>query len=58
MQNEHEPVAGVALRTPVQAQPVIRTVVRGAISPDAGVEACDNDHNTDTERDIFFVKMT
>jgi hypothetical protein len=29
-----------------------------AVSGDAGIAACDNDHNTDTERHIFFVKMT
>jgi hypothetical protein len=32
-------------------------MVVSAISAQAGVEACDNDHNTDTERDMFFVKM-
>jgi len=31
-------------RLPLQAAPVMRTVVNSAISGDAGVEACDMDH--------------
>ena len=42
---------------PGQAPPVMRSIVSTSISGDSGVEASDNDHNTDTERDIFFVKM-
>jgi hypothetical protein len=42
---------------PRQSPPVLRGVVISATSAQAGVEACDNDHNTDTERDMFFVKM-
>lgn len=42
---------------PRQAPPVIRSVVRAAVAGHAGIEASDNDHNTDTEHDLFFVKM-
>jgi hypothetical protein len=34
-----------AQHLPLQAAPVMRTVVNSAISGDAGIEACDNDHN-------------
>jgi hypothetical protein len=44
-------------RLPLQAAPVKRTVVNSTISFGAGVEASDNDHNTDTEHDIFFIKL-
>lgn len=47
----------ITTRIPQQAPPVTRTVVNATIAGDAGIEASDNDHNTDTERDIFFVKM-
>jgi hypothetical protein len=50
--------AETALRFPVQAMPVTRTVVSSVMATDSGVEASDNDHNTDTERDIFFVDMS
>lgn len=58
MQNERESPPSIGPRGPSQAEPVIRSVVSAAVSCDTGIEACDNDHNTDTERDIFFVKMT
>jgi hypothetical protein len=32
-------------RLPLQAAPVVRSVVGSAISADAGVEACDNNNN-------------
>jgi hypothetical protein len=44
--------------SPSQAAPVYRDLVRTALVSDSGVQACDNDHNTDTERDIFFVDMS
>lgn len=31
-------------RLPVQAEPVIRTVVDSALSGDGGLEPCDNEH--------------
>jgi hypothetical protein len=43
---------------PPQAPPVRRAAVSSAIVAGSGVQACDNDHNTDTEHDIFFIKMT
>lgn len=43
---------------PRQSPPVTRAVVRAAMGDGGGVEASDNDHNTDTERDVFFVKIT
>jgi hypothetical protein len=46
------------LRLPPQAPPVTRMVTRSAICANSGMEACDNDHNTDTEHDIFFVDMS
>jgi hypothetical protein len=55
MQSEME--LGVDQRLPLQAAPVMRTVVNSAVSGDVGVEASDNDHNTDTERDMFFIRM-
>jgi len=59
MQNEENEVkVETAQRFPLQAAPVLRRVVNSAISGGAGVEACDNDHNTDTERDMFFIKMS
>ena len=42
---------------PAQAPPVMRSIVNALVSGDSGVEASDNDHNTDTEHDLFFVKM-
>jgi hypothetical protein len=42
---------------PVQAPPVSRGGPGIALAHGAGIEACDNDHNTDTENDKFFVKM-
>jgi hypothetical protein len=42
---------------PQQSPPVLRSVLISPISAEVGVEACDNDHNTDTENDRFFVKM-
>jgi hypothetical protein len=45
-------------RLPLQAAPVMRTVVNSALSSDVGLEASDNDHNTDTEHDIFFIRMS
>jgi hypothetical protein len=56
MTNEITP--SVVQYLPQLSPPVTRTVVRSAISAESGVEACDNDHNTDTERDIFFVDMS
>jgi hypothetical protein len=43
---------------PPQAPPVQRAVVSSAVATGIGVQPCDNDHNTDTEHDIFFIKMT
>lgn len=43
-------------RLPLQSPPVMRAVVKAALGG-AGVEASDNDHNTDTEHDLFFVKI-
>jgi hypothetical protein len=43
---------------PRQAPPVTRRTSGGAISALSGMEACDNDHNTDTEHDLFFIKMS
>jgi hypothetical protein len=48
----------IVLRLPPQAPPVARIVAGSAICADSGVAACDNDHNTDTEHDIFFVDMS
>jgi hypothetical protein len=45
-------------RLPLQAAPVRRQVVNSPVAADSGVEASDNDHNTDTENDKFFVKIT
>jgi hypothetical protein len=47
-----------ARHLPPQAPPVKRAVVSSAIAAGNGVQPCDNDHNTDTEHDIFFIKMT
>jgi hypothetical protein len=59
MRNEENEVkVETAQRFPLQAAPVLRRVVDSAISGGAGVEASDNDHNTDTEHDIFFVDMS
>lgn len=55
MENEFAP--DTTARIPQQAPPVIRTVVSASVSGDIGVEVSDNDHNTDTEHDLFFVKM-
>lgn len=43
---------------PCQAPPLLRCIVTTAIGDYAGVDACDNDHNTDTEHDLFFVDMS
>jgi len=45
-------------RLPLQVAPVKRTVVNSAVSSDVGMQASDNDHNTDTEHDTFFVRMS
>lgn len=45
-------------RLPLQVAPVMRTVVNSAVSGDVGLATSDNDHNTDTERDMFFIKMS
>jgi hypothetical protein len=43
---------------PRQAPPLLRGTVTSAVTAQGAVIPCDNDHNTDTERDMFFVKMT
>jgi hypothetical protein len=43
---------------PPQTPPVQRAVVSSAVVTGTGVQPCDNDHNTDTEHDLFFIKMT
>lgn len=45
-------------RLPLQVAPVMRTVVNSAVTGDVGLAASDNDHNTDTEHDTFFVDMS
>jgi hypothetical protein len=42
---ENELNSETTQRLPLQAAPVVRTVVGSAISADAGVEACDNNNN-------------
>jgi len=54
---QDESIPNTAAKIPQQAPPVIRSVVSAAAYGDVGVEASDNDHNTDTEHDLFFVKM-
>ena len=56
MQNEME--RDFNQRLPLQVAPVMRTVVNSAVSSDVGMHASDNDHNTDTERDMFFIRMS
>jgi len=46
-----------AQRLPCQARPLLRHIGTAAIVGDTGVDTSDNDHNTDTEHDIFFVDM-
>jgi hypothetical protein len=43
MQNDMQPET--TQRLPLQAAPVMRTMVNSAISGDVGVEACDNNNN-------------
>jgi len=43
MQNEVK--TETTQRLPLQAEPVMRTVVNSAISGDLGAEACDNNNN-------------
>jgi hypothetical protein len=43
---------------PPPVRPVMRTVTGAAICSEPGMAPCDNDHNTDTEHDIFFVDMS
>lgn len=43
-------------KLPQQAPPVTRTVCNAMVA--GGVEASDNDHNTNTEHDVFFVDMS
>ena len=42
---EGEAALELVQRLPLQAAPVARTVIYSATSGEAGVEACDNDHN-------------
>jgi hypothetical protein len=54
----HEIPLTIVLHLPSQAPPVMRMTISSAIHAESGIMACDNDHNTDTEHDIFFIDMS